>query len=40
MALQGGQFLALLELVPDLWKRQLTRREYGHEHFRDNLMAF
>ncbi len=28
------------ELVPALWKRQLTRREYGHEHFRDNLMAF
>jgi FMN-dependent oxidoreductase (nitrilotriacetate monooxygenase family) len=28
------------ELVPALWKRQLTRREYGHAHFRDNLMAF
>jgi FMN-dependent oxidoreductase (nitrilotriacetate monooxygenase family) len=28
------------ELVPVLQKRQLTRSEYGHEHFRDNLMAF
>lgn len=28
------------ELVPALWKRQLTRREYGHAHFRDNLLAF
>ena len=28
------------ELVPALWKRQLTRREYGHAHFRDNLTAF
>jgi long-chain alkane monooxygenase len=28
------------ELVPVLQKRQLTRGEYGHEHFRDNVMAF
>ena len=28
------------ELVPALQKRQLTRTEYGHELFRDNLMAF
>jgi FMN-dependent oxidoreductase (nitrilotriacetate monooxygenase family) len=28
------------ELVPALQKRQLTRTEYGHEMFRDNLMAF
>ncbi len=28
------------ELVPALQKRQLTRMEYGHQHFRDNLMAF
>jgi len=28
------------ELVPALWKRQLTRREYSHEHFRDNMTAF
>jgi FMN-dependent oxidoreductase (nitrilotriacetate monooxygenase family) len=28
------------ELVPALWKRQLTRRDYPHQHFRDNLMAF
>lgn len=28
------------ELVPALQRRQLTRTEYGHEHFRDNLMAF
>jgi alkanesulfonate monooxygenase SsuD/methylene tetrahydromethanopterin reductase-like flavin-dependent oxidoreductase (luciferase family) len=28
------------ELVPVLQKRQLTRSEYGHETFRDNLMAF
>jgi alkanesulfonate monooxygenase SsuD/methylene tetrahydromethanopterin reductase-like flavin-dependent oxidoreductase (luciferase family) len=28
------------ELVPALQKRQLTRTEYGHDKFRDNLMAF
>jgi FMN-dependent oxidoreductase (nitrilotriacetate monooxygenase family) len=28
------------ELVPALWKRQLTRRDYGHAHFRDNITAF
>jgi len=28
------------ELVPALQKRQLTRTEYGYDHFRDNLMAF
>jgi FMN-dependent oxidoreductase (nitrilotriacetate monooxygenase family) len=28
------------ELVPALWKRKLTRREYSHEHFRDNIQAF
>ena len=28
------------ELVPALWKRQLTRRDYSHDHFRDNMMAF
>jgi FMN-dependent oxidoreductase (nitrilotriacetate monooxygenase family) len=28
------------ELVPALWKRQLTRREYGAAHFRDNMTAF
>jgi FMN-dependent oxidoreductase (nitrilotriacetate monooxygenase family) len=28
------------ELVPALWKRQLTRRDYGHAHFRDNMTAF
>ena len=28
------------ELVPALQKRQLTRTEYGHETFRENLMAF
>jgi FMN-dependent oxidoreductase (nitrilotriacetate monooxygenase family) len=28
------------ELVPALQKRKLTRTEYSHEHFRDNLMAF
>jgi alkanesulfonate monooxygenase SsuD/methylene tetrahydromethanopterin reductase-like flavin-dependent oxidoreductase (luciferase family) len=28
------------ELVPALWKRQLTRREYSHEHLRDNMTAF
>lgn len=28
------------ELVPALWKRQLTRREYSHEHLRDNITAF
>ena len=28
------------ELVPALWKRKLTRREYSHAHFRDNMTAF
>ena len=28
------------ELVPVLQKRQLTRSEYGHETFRENMMAF
>jgi long-chain alkane monooxygenase len=28
------------ELVPALWKRQLTRRDYGHAHFRDNITTF
>jgi long-chain alkane monooxygenase len=28
------------ELVPALQKRQLTRTDYAHKHFRDNLMAF
>jgi FMN-dependent oxidoreductase (nitrilotriacetate monooxygenase family) len=28
------------ELVPALQKRQLTRTEYGYDHFRDNVMAF
>jgi FMN-dependent oxidoreductase (nitrilotriacetate monooxygenase family) len=28
------------ELVPALQRRQLTRTEYGHQQFRDNLMAF
>jgi len=28
------------ELVPALQKRQLTRTEYGHETFRENLNAF
>ncbi len=28
------------ELVPALWKRQLTRRDYGAAHFRDNMTAF
>jgi alkanesulfonate monooxygenase SsuD/methylene tetrahydromethanopterin reductase-like flavin-dependent oxidoreductase (luciferase family) len=28
------------ELVPALWKRQLTRREYSNAHLRDNVTAF
>ena len=28
------------ELVPALWKRQLTRREYSHPLLRDNMTAF
>jgi alkanesulfonate monooxygenase SsuD/methylene tetrahydromethanopterin reductase-like flavin-dependent oxidoreductase (luciferase family) len=28
------------DLVPALQERQMTRTEYGHAHFRDNLMAF
>jgi len=27
-------------LVPALQRRGLTRRDYGHEQFRDNLLEF
>jgi alkanesulfonate monooxygenase SsuD/methylene tetrahydromethanopterin reductase-like flavin-dependent oxidoreductase (luciferase family) len=28
------------ELVPVLQKRGLTRKDYSHQHLRDNVMAF
>jgi alkanesulfonate monooxygenase SsuD/methylene tetrahydromethanopterin reductase-like flavin-dependent oxidoreductase (luciferase family) len=36
------KFIAAItdELVPVLQQRKLTRTEYGHQLFRDNLMAF